>query len=103
MLGWLAAFCLFWVVASLYLGGLDVELEGGSGFRQVLGLLVMNVLFMAAWRALAAAIGGLGGLGGLPGVVLPFLLTVLLLPVLARAGFGALGVKVRRGGGAHAH
>ncbi len=100
MLGWLAAFCLFWLVASLYLGGLDVELEGGSGFRQVLGLLVMNVLFLAAWRALAAAIGGLGGL---PGVVLPFLLTVLLLPVLARAGFGALGVRVRRGGDAHAH
>ncbi len=51
MLGWLAAFCLFWLVASLYLGGLDVELEGGSGFRQVLGLLVMNVLFLAAYRA----------------------------------------------------
>jgi hypothetical protein len=91
MLGWLAAFCLFWVVASLYLGGLDVELEGGSGFRQLLGLLIMNVLFLAAWRALVAA---LGGLGGVPGVVLPFLLAVLLVPVLARAGFGAMGVKV---------
>jgi len=100
MLGWLAAFCLFWVVSSLYLGGMNVELEGGSGFRQLLGLLVMNILFLAAWRALAAAIGGLGGL---PGVVLPFLLVVLLVPVLARAGFGAMGVKVRRGGGAHAH
>jgi hypothetical protein len=99
MLGWLAAFCLFWVVASLYLGGLDVELEGGSGFRQLLGLLVMNVLFLAAWRALAAA---LGGLGGLPGVVLPYLLTVLLVPVLARAGFGVTGVKLRRGDAAHA-
>ena len=100
MLGWLAAFGLFWVVTSLYLGGLDVELEGGSGFRQLLGLLVMNILFLAAWRVLAAV---LGGLGGLPGVVLPFLLAVLLLPVLARAGFGTMGVKVRRGGGAHAH
>jgi hypothetical protein len=84
MLGWLAAFCLFWVVASLYLGGLDVELEGGGGFRQFLGLLVMNLLFLGVWRALV-------------------LLTVLLLPVLARAGFGVFGVKVRRGGAAHAH
>jgi hypothetical protein len=100
MLGWLAAFCLFWVVASLYLGGLDVELEGGGGFRQFLGLLVMNLLFLGVWRALDA---GIGGLGGMPGVVLPFLLTVLLLPVLARAGFGVFGVKVRRGGAAHAH
>jgi hypothetical protein len=79
MLGWLAAFCLFWVVASLYLGGLDVELEGGGGFRQFLGLLVMNLLFLGVWRAL------------------------VLLPVLARAGFGVFGVKVRRGGAAHAH
>lgn len=100
MLGWLAAFCLFCVVTSLYLGGLDVALEGGSGFRQLLGLLIMNVLFLAVWRALAAAISGLGGL---PGVVLPYLLTVLLVPVLARAGFGALGVRVRKGSGAHAH
>lgn len=100
MLGWLAAFCLFWVVASLYLGGLDVALEGGSGFRQLLGLLAMNVLFLAAWRALAAL---LGGLGGLPGVVVPYLLAILLVPVLARAGFGALGVRVRKGSGAPAH
>lgn len=100
MLAWLAAFCLFWVVTSLYLGGMDVELEGGSGFRQLLGLLVMNVLFLAAWRALAAAIGGLGGL---PGVVLPYLVTVLLVPVLARGAFGVMGVKLRRGSAAHAH
>jgi len=100
MLGWLAAFCLFWVIASLYLGGLDVELVGGSGFRQLLGLLIMNVLFLAAWRALAAA---LGGLGGLPGVVLPYLVTVLLVPLLARGAFGVMGVKLRREGAAHAH
>ncbi|MEJ2310992.1 MAG: hypothetical protein P8Y10_01705 [Gemmatimonadales bacterium] len=100
MLGWLGAFCLFWVVSSLYLGGMDVELEGGSGFRQLLGLLVMNVLFLVAWRALAAAIGGLGGV---PGVVLPYLATVLLVPLLARGAFGVMGVKLSRGGGAHAH
>lgn len=94
MLGWLAAFCLFWVTTSIYLGGLEVELEGGSGLRQFLGLLGMLVLFMAVWRLLAAL---LGGLGAVPGVVLPFGLTVLSLPVLARVSFRLMGVRVRRG------
>lgn len=98
MLGWLAAFCLFWIVSSIYLGGLDVELEGGSGFRQFLGLIVMLVFFMVLWRLLAAL---LGGLGGLPGLVLPFGLTVLTMPLLARLSFLLMGVKVRRGAAAH--
>ena len=97
MLTWLAAVCLFWVVASIYLGGLDVDLEGGSGLRQVLGLLAMMVLFLAAWWGLDS----LFPIGGLPGVVLPFLVTVLLMPVLARLGFGIFGVKLRRGAAAH--
>ena len=93
MLGWLAAFCLFWMTASIYLGGLDVELEGGSGLRQFLGLMGMLVLFMAVWRLLAVLIGPLGGV---PGVVLPFGLTVLALPLLARVSFRLVGVKVIR-------
>jgi hypothetical protein len=98
MLGWLAAFCLFWIVSSIYLGGLDVELEGGSGFRQFLGLIALLVLFMALWRLLASL---LGGLGGLPGVVLPFGVTVLAMPLLARLSFRLMGVKVQRGAAAH--
>ncbi len=98
MLEWLAAFCAFWVTASLYLGGMNVELEGGSGPRQLIGLLGMLVLFLIVWRVLDAL---LGGFGGLPGVVLSIVLSVLSLPLLARAAFALVGVKVRRGAGAH--
>ena len=98
MLGWLAAFCLFWVVASIYLGGLDVELEGGSGLRQFLGLIAMLLLFMAVWRLLA---GLFGGVGGLPGVVLPFGVTVLATPLLARLSFRLVGVKLHKSAVAH--
>lgn len=100
MLGWLAAFCLFWVTASIYLGGMSVELDGGGSLRQLLGLLLLNLLFLGSWRALHLA---LGGVGGVPGVVLPLLITVLLLPVLARVGFGVVGVKLRREGSVAAH
>ncbi len=97
MLGWLAAFCVFWATASLYLGGMNVELEGGSGPRQLIGLLGMLVLFLIVWKVLDALLGGFGGLG----VVLPIVLSVLSLPLLARAAFALVGVKVRRGAGAH--
>ena len=98
MLGWLAAFCVFWATVSLYLGGMNVELEGGSGPRQLIGLLGMLVLFLIVWRVLDAL---LGGFGGIPGVVLPIVLSVLSLPLVARAAFALVGVKVRKGAGAH--
>ncbi|MEE9470438.1 MAG: hypothetical protein V3W32_01870 [Gemmatimonadota bacterium] len=94
MLGWLAAFCVFWATASLYLGGMNVELEGGSGPRQLIGLLGMLVLFLIVWRILDALLGGFG-------VVLPIVLSVLSLPLVARAAFALVGVKVRKGAGAH--
>ena len=98
MLGWLAAFCLFWVTASIYLGGLDVELEGGSGLRQLLGLIALLILFMVVRWLLAILLGPLGGPAG---VVLPFGLAVLAMPLLARLSFRVVWVKVQRREAAH--
>ena len=87
--------CLFWLTAALYLGGMNVEIVGGNGLRQVIGLLATFVLFVAVWRVLNIALGGAlpAPLGNL---AIPTIATVLSLPLLARVGFRIMGVKVRR-------
>lgn len=98
MIPWLIAISLFWLLTSLYLGGLDVEIEGGGGVRQTIGLVDSFVLFLLVWWLLRQALSGLGPVVG--GVLLPSALSVLALPLLIRVGFRLMGVKVRGGSGA---
>jgi hypothetical protein len=92
MLEWLAAICVFWTVTSIYLGGTSVDLEGGSGLRQVIGLIDMLILYLVVWGALHTVLGGFAGLLG--SLILPTTIAVLALPLLARIGFRIMGVKV---------
>lgn len=101
MLAWLIPAGVFWVLASLYLGGMGVEVEGGSGFRQLLGLLATFGLFMAAYAGLRTVLGGFAGVLG--GIILPLAISCLLLGLLARVGFRLLGVKIRKAGASHVH
>ncbi len=39
---WLVPVCLFWVLTAIYLGGGPVEVVGGNGFRQVMGVRVQR-------------------------------------------------------------
>lgn len=94
MIPWLIAISLFWTLTAIYLGGMDVDVEGGGGVRQVGGLLVTFALFLAAWYALRQLMGGLGPVVG--NILLPSAIVVLLLPVLARGGFLLVGVRIRR-------
>lgn len=94
MLEWLVPVCFFWLAAAIYLGGMAVDVEGGNGLTQVMGLLVTFVLFLVTWRVLGLLLGGIAPVLG--DLVLPTILSALLLPILSRAGFGLLGVKVRR-------
>src|SRR5437660_3324707 len=56
---------LFWILAAVYLGGWAVELHGGKGLTQVLGLLLSFILWIVAWRLLHGLFMGSGeGLGG---------------------------------------
>ena len=100
MLMWLIPVGLFWTMAALYLGGMAVDVEGGSGFRQVLGLVLTFVVFVGVWGVLHTALRGLGPV--LFGMVVPTLLTILALPLVARIGFRIVGVRVHRAE-AHGH
>ncbi len=92
MLEWLATVCVFWMVTSLYLGGMSVDVKGGGGVRQVIGLIDLLVFYLVLWGVLRAVLGGFGGMLGR--IVLPTVICVLALPLLARLAFGIVGVKV---------
>jgi hypothetical protein len=94
MLEWLTPICFFWLAAAIYLGGMAVDVEGGSGLRQILGLLVTFVLFLVVWKVWSLLLGGIAPVLG--DLVLPTVLSALLLPLVSRAGFGLMGVRVRR-------
>ena len=61
-MGWLLPICLFWTLIALYLGGFPVDVVGGNGFRQVMGIVDSYILFILLWALLRAVLGGLGGL-----------------------------------------
>ena len=92
---WLVPICLFWTLAAVYLGGFPVDIVGGGGVRQTLGLVNTFVLFVVIWAILRAVFGGLGGM--LWGVVLPTALASLALPVIAWSGYMVVGVRLQKG------
>ncbi len=92
---WLLPICLLWILAALYLGGFPVDVVGGNGFRQVMGVIDSYVLFILVWALLRAVLGGLGGL--LWTAVVPAVLVSLALPLIIWAGYIVVGVRVQKG------
>ena len=91
MLDWLVPICAFFAAASLYLGGM-ADVEGGSGFKQVLGLILTFIIYLAGWYVIRLATGGMLGFFG--AFVVPTILTIALLPVWSRIGFKVVGSGV---------
>jgi hypothetical protein len=91
---WLAPIALFWTCAALYLGGFRIEIRGGGGVRQLIGLLDTFVLYMAVWFVVRLALRGL--LGPIGAVVAGCLIAIVLLPVLSRIGFMVMGVRITK-------
>lgn len=97
MLESLIPICTFWPVTAIYLGGMKVEVVGGGGPRQVLGLLLSFVGYLIAWRVLSALLGGIGPVVG--ALVLPTALALLALPAAVWVGYRLVGLSVRRAPG----
>lgn len=91
-MAWLVPLCVYPLVCALYLGGSPLRLEGGSGPREVLGLVLTFVLLLVAWGVLRPLLGTV--LGGAALVIVTTIVAGLLLPLLARAAFRVVGVRV---------
>ncbi|MBI4500084.1 MAG: hypothetical protein HY700_02885 [Gemmatimonadetes bacterium] len=93
-------FSIFWILIAIFLGGWAVDVRGGNGVTQVLGVLITYVLFVAVWRGLHTALLGVGEVLG--GIVITTFLASALLPVLSWIGYKLVGISVEKSHG-HAH
>ena len=88
---WLVAICLFWFAAALYFGGFERDVEGGTGFRHFIGLILSYAIFLVVWGVLHAFVA--------PGTAVSILVASavagLALPLEVRVGFLLVGARVR--------
>ena len=99
MLEWLIPVSAYWAASSLYLGGMGVDLRGGNGLKQVLGLVGGMVLFLVVWGVLRLVLGGFMGVIGR--LAIPTVVTVVLLPWIIRAAYIPFGVRIEKVAGEH--
>ena len=92
MLDWLVAVILFWSASAIYFGGLQRDVEGGTGFRQFVGLLLTFAIFLAVWGVLYKMIGA----DTAKGMLIASAVAAVLLPIEVRVGFMLVGARVRR-------
>jgi hypothetical protein len=92
---WLVPLTLFWFVVAIYFGGIDMEVSGGSGLMQFIGLLLSYVLFIVVWRVVYRLTGPDTVMGHVKATVA----SLLLLPVAVMIGFRVVGGKVHRAAG----
>src|SRR5690242_58707 len=97
MVDWLVAICLFWFVSAVYFGGFERDIEGGTGFRQFLGLILTYAIFLGIWGVLHAYVA----VDSPVGVVVASVVSGLLLPLEAHLGFMLVGGRVRAHREAH--
>lgn len=93
MIPWLIPISLYWTLAAVYLGGSPLEIEGGGGGQQILGLLLHFAAYMVAYAIVRILFTGpLGEIVG--GIVVPILVASILLPVLGKVAFRVVGVRI---------
>lgn len=89
---WLSAIALFPILAATYLGGAAIHIEGGGAGRQMAGLMLNYGVFIGVFAGLRLAVASLTG--PVLSVALALLGAAILLPLLARLAFRAVGVRI---------
>jgi len=92
---WLLPLTLFWFAVAIWMGGVDMEVSGGSGLKQSIGLLLSYVLFVVVWRVVYHLTGPDTAMGHVKATIV----SLLLLPVAVLVGFRIMGGKVHRAAG----
>ncbi|MGH7471187.1 MAG: hypothetical protein ACRENP_24830 [Longimicrobiales bacterium] len=99
MFAWLIPVCLFGLFGSIFLGGTTIEPQGGTGLRQMLGLLASCAVHVALWNGLALTLGAM--MPALAAMVFASLLAIPGVLLASWIGFMIFGVKLGRTAPAH--
>jgi hypothetical protein len=95
VLAWLVPIAVFWSLAALYLGGAAINIKGGGGGRQTLGLLLLFASYLGVYTICGLALTGVAG-AAFGGIVFPVLIASISIPLLTRVMFKLVGVSVSR-------
>lgn len=92
MVSWLIAVPLFWIIAALYLGGAEINIEGGGAVRQLSGLLLHFVAYLVLFGVVRSLSSGI--VGAEFSIVVAVILSTMLLPLVGRLSFRVVGVRI---------
>ena len=95
MLVWLVPIAMFWSLAALYVGGAAINIEGGGGGRQTLGLLLLFASYLGVYAVSGMVLAGVAG-AAFGVIVFPLLIASIAMPLLTRVTFKIVGVSVSR-------
>lgn len=87
---WLVAICLFWFAAALYFGGFERDVQGASGFRNFVGLVLSYAVFLVVWGVIHAFVAPESAVS----ILVASAVAGLALPLELRVGFMLVGARV---------
>ena len=93
MIEWIIPFALYPTLAALYYGGAPIRFEGPDSGRQLLGVFLGLVLFVAVWGVLKTVIQPIAG-PPLIGLAIASVLATLALRPGCRLACRLVGVRI---------
>jgi len=93
MIEWIVPISVYWVIASVFFGGI-YDAENGSGVQQLLGLLLSFASFLLLFWVLRLVLGGI--VGPVIGVVIATAIPSMLIGRIGQIVFRLVGVRMKR-------